>query len=110
MAQRNDPVIEEIFRETRLSLAPVLLQAKWQIERAAETESVPAHARGIKQGHVGEALEQHWQQDGANGSPRQVRARAMMRAVAKGLVRIGLAQSVVVLAIFERVLVSVSRR
>ena len=53
-----------------LSLAPVLLQEKRQIERAAETESVPAHARGIKQGHVGEALEQHWQQDGANGSPR----------------------------------------
>jgi hypothetical protein len=60
-----------------LSLAPVLLQEKRQIERAAEAESVPAHARGIKQGHVGEALEQHWQQDGANGSPRQVRARAM---------------------------------
>jgi hypothetical protein len=45
---------------------------------------VPAHARGIRQGHVGEALEQHGQQDDANGSPRQVRARAMMRAVAKG--------------------------
>src|SRR5665647_1398679 len=92
------------------SVAPVLLQEKRQIERAAETESVPAHARGIKQGHVGEALEQHWQQDGANGPPRQVRARAMMRAVAKGLVRIGLAQPVVVLAIFEGVLVSVGRR
>ena len=52
------------------SVAPVLLQEKRQIERAAETESVPAHARGIKQGHVGEALEQHWQQDGANGLPR----------------------------------------
>src|ERR1700684_3921098 len=92
------------------SVAPFLLQEKRQIERAAETESVPAHARGIKQGHVGEALEQHWQQDGANGSPRQLRARAMMRAVAKGLVRIGLAQPVVVLAIFEGVLVSVGRR
>ena len=78
-----------------------LLQEKRQIERAAETESVPAHARGIRQGHVGEALEQHGQQDDANGSPRQVRARAMMRAVAKGLVRIGLAQPVVVLAIYK---------
>src|SRR5258708_9192696 len=93
-----------------LSLATVLEEGKRQIERAAETESVPAYARGIKQGHFGEALEQHWQQDGANGSPRQVRARAMMRAVAKGLVRIGLAQPVVVLAIFEGVLVSVGRR
>src|SRR5260370_14201293 len=93
-----------------IPLAPVLLQEKRQIERAAETESVPAHARGIKQGHVGEALEQHGQQDGANGSPRQVRARAMMRAVAKGLVRIGLAPSVVVLAIFEDVLVSIGPR
>ena len=78
-----------------------LLQEKRQIERAAETESVPAHARGIRQGHVGEALEQHGQQDDANGSPRQVRARAMMRAVAKNLVRIGLAQPVVVLAIHK---------
>jgi len=34
----------------------------------------------------------------------------MMRAVAKGLVRIGLAQPVVVLTIFEGVLVSVGRR
>jgi hypothetical protein len=34
-----------------------LLQEKRQIERAAETESVPAHARGIGQCHVGEALE-----------------------------------------------------
>jgi hypothetical protein len=93
-----------------LSLAPVLLQQKRQIERAAETESVPAHARGIRQAHVGEALKQHGQQDDANGSPRQVRARTMMRAVAKGLVRIGLAQRVVVLAIFEGVLVSVGRR
>ena len=77
-----------------------LLQEKRQIERAAE--SVPAHARGIRQGHVGEALEQHGQQDDANGSPRQVRARAMMmRAVAKNLVRIGLAQPVVVLAIYK---------
>src|SRR6476469_2242717 len=67
----------------RLSLAPVLLQENRQIERAAEIESVPAHARGIKQGHVGEALKQHWQQNGANGSPRKVRPRAMMRAVAK---------------------------
>ena len=78
-----------------------LLQEKRQIERAAETESVPAHARGIRQGHVGEALEQHGQQDDANRSPRQVRARAMMRAVAKNLVRIGLAQPVVVLAIYK---------
>ena len=78
-----------------------LLQEKRQIERAAETESVPAHARGIRQGHVGEALERHGQQDDANGSPRQVRARAMMRAVAKNLVRIGLAQPVVVLAIYK---------
>src|SRR5258708_23956087 len=93
-----------------LSLASVLLEEKRQIERAAETESVPAHARGIKQDHVGEALEQHWQQDGANGSPRQVGARAMMRAIAKGLVRIGLAQPVVVLAIFEDVLIPVGRR
>jgi hypothetical protein len=49
---------------------------------------VPAHARGIRQGHVGEALEQHWQQDRASGSPRQLRACAMMWTVAKGLVRI----------------------
>jgi len=93
-----------------LCLAPVLLQENRQIERAAKTESVPADARRIKQRHVGEALEQHWQQDGANGSPRQVRAGAMMRAVAEGLVRIGLAQPVVVLAIFEYVLVPVGRR
>ena len=78
-----------------------LLQEKRQIERAAETESVLAHDRGIGQGHVGETLEQHGQQDDANGSPRQVRARAMMRAVAKGQVRIGLAQPVVVLAIYK---------
>jgi hypothetical protein len=83
------------------------LQENRQIERAAETESVPAHARRIRQGHVGEALEQHRHQDVADRSPRQVRARAMMRAVAKGLVRIGLAKRVVVLAIFEDVLVSV---
>src|SRR5882757_5468531 len=94
----------------RLSPARVLLQEKRQIERAAETESVPAHARGIRQGHVGEALEQHRHQDVADSSPRQVRARAMMRAVAKGLVRIRLAQRVVFLAIFEEVLVSVGRR
>src|SRR5712671_1652097 len=66
----------------RLSLAPVLLQENRQIERAAETEPVPAHPRGIRQGHVGEALEQHGEQDGASGSSRHVRARAMMRAVA----------------------------
>src|ERR1700751_6011413 len=93
----------------KLSLAAALLQENRQIERAAETESVPAHARGIRQDHVGEALEQHGEQDGANGSSRQVRARAMMRAVAKGLVRIGLAQPIVVLAIFENVLISVCR-
>jgi hypothetical protein len=40
----------------RHALASLLLN--WQIERAAETESMPAHARGIRQGHVGEALEQ----------------------------------------------------
>ena len=74
---------------------------------AAEPESVPAHARRIRQGHVGKALEQHRQQYRANGSPRKVRARTVMRAVAKGLVRIGLAKRVVVLAIFEDVLVSV---
>src|SRR5947208_844396 len=67
-------------------LAPVLLQENRQIERATKAEPVPAHARGIRQRHVGKALEQHRQQDGANGSPRQVRARAMMRAVAEGLV------------------------
>ena len=83
------------------SLAPLLSQENRQIERAAETESVPAHARGIRQGHVGKALEQHRQQDVADSSPRQVRARAMMRAVAKGLVRIGLAQPVAVLAIYK---------
>ena len=78
-----------------------LLQEKRQIERAAETESVPAHARGIRQGHVGEAFEHHGEQNGANGASRQVRARAMMRAVAKNLVGIGLAQPVVVLAIYK---------
>jgi len=41
----------------RLCPASDLLQENRQIERAAETESVPAHACGIKQGHVGEALE-----------------------------------------------------
>ena len=40
-------------------VVPTLLQLNRQIERAAETESVPAHARGIRQGHFGEALEQH---------------------------------------------------
>src|ERR1700730_13797046 len=54
--------------------AELLLQENRQIERAAETESVPAHARGIRQGHVGKALEQHGEQDGDNGSSRQVRA------------------------------------
>ena len=64
--------------------AAVHLQEKRQIERAAGTESVPAHACGIRQGHVGEALKQHWQQDGATVRRGQVRAaRAMMRAVAK---------------------------
>src|SRR6516225_323709 len=95
---------------SRKPLEIFLLQENRQIERAAETESMPAHARRIGQGHVGEALEQHRQQDGANGSPRQMRARAMMRAVAKGLVRIWLAQRVVVLTVFEDVLVSVRRR
>ncbi len=94
--------LRQRMRQNRKRLARAgLLQEKRQIERAAETESVPAHARGIRQGHVGEALEQHGQQDDANGSPRQVRARAMMRAVAKNLVRIGLAQPVVVLAIYK---------
>ena len=46
-------------KQNRLFLAAVLLQEDRQIERAAETEPVPAHARGIRQGHVGEALEQH---------------------------------------------------
>ena len=50
---------------------------------------------------LGKRSNQHGQLDDANGSPRQVRARAMMRAVAKGLVRIGLAQPVVVLAIYK---------
>ena len=86
------------------------MQENRQIERAAETESVPAHARGIRQGHVGEALEQHGYQDRANGSPRQVRARAVMRAVAKGLVRIGLTQPAIVFAIVEDVLVPIGRR
>src|SRR5262249_13687757 len=72
-------------------------------------EPVPTHAGGIRQRYIGEALEQHWQQDSSNGSPRQVRAGAMMWAVAKGLMRIGLAQPVVVLSIFEDVLVSVGR-
>ena len=63
-----------------------------------ELQTVPAHARGKRQGHVGEALEQ---QDDANASPRLLRARAMMRAVAKGLVRSGLAQPVVILAIYK---------
>src|SRR6266576_1222017 len=88
-------------RKKSLSLAPVLLQEKRQVERAAEPESVPAHARGIRQGHVGKALEQHRHQDVADSSPRQVRARAMMRAIAKGLVRIGGAKRVVVLAVFD---------
>src|SRR4029077_15226939 len=101
--------LRQLMRQNkkRLSLAPALLQENRQIERAAETESVPAHALGIRQGHVGEALEQHGDQDGANSSSRQGRARAMMRPVAKGVVRIGHAQPVVVFAIFEDVLVSV---
>jgi hypothetical protein len=45
---------------------------------------------------LGKRSNPHGQQDDANGSPRQMRARAMMRGVAKGLVRIGLAQPVVV--------------
>ncbi len=94
----------------RASRAPAYCRRTGRFERAAETESVPAHARGIRQGHVGEAFEHHGEQDGANGSSRQVRAGAMMRAVTKGLVRIGLAQPVVVLTIFEDVLVSVCRR
>src|SRR3954469_12027624 len=97
-------------RMRNASPSPVSLQEDRQIERATETESVPAHARGIRQSHIGKAFEQHGQKNGANSSPRQVRARAMMRAVAKGLMRIGLAQPVVVLAIFKDVLVSVGRR
>ena len=50
---------------------------------------------------LGKRSNQHGQLDDANGSPRQVCARAMMRGVAKGLVRIGLAQPVVVLAIYK---------
>ncbi len=38
-------------------LAPVLLQENRQIERAAETESVPTHALRIRQAHVREAFE-----------------------------------------------------
>src|ERR1700743_3208072 len=89
--------------------APILIQDYRQIEWAAETESVPAHARGIRQGHKRKALEQHWQQDFAHSSPGQVRAGAMMWTVAKGLVRIRVAQCVVVLSIFEDVLVSGGR-
>src|SRR3954452_23564341 len=76
-----------IRRRKMLPRAP-LLQTNRQIQRASETEAVPAHARGLGQAHVGKALEQHWKQDGANRAPRQMRARAMVRAVAKGLVRI----------------------
>src|SRR5258708_3934766 len=57
-----------------------------------------------------EALEQHRQQDRTNCSPRDVSACAMMRAIAKGLMRIRLAQRVVGLAIFEDVLIPVGRR
>lgn len=88
-------------------VAPFRLQTNRQIERPAETKTVPAHACGIRQGHAGEALEKHGEQDDANGSPRQVGACAMMRAVAKGLVRIGVAKRIVILPIFEDVLVSV---
>jgi hypothetical protein len=55
-----DDLRQRMSQNKRLSLAPALLQLKRQIERAAETESVPAHARGIRQDHVGKALEQHW--------------------------------------------------
>src|SRR6476620_7490410 len=96
-----------VRQNKRFSLAPTLLQLKRQIEGAAEPESVPAHARGIREGHVGKALEQHRHQDVADSSPRQVRTRAMMRAVAKGLVRIGDAKRVVDLAVVDDVLVSV---
>jgi hypothetical protein len=44
-----------------------------------------------------------WAGESRQRFARQVRARAMMRAVAKGLVMIGLAQPVVILAIFEGV-------
>ena len=91
-------------------LRSVLLQENRQVERAPEAETVPAHTGGIGQGHVGEALEQHGEQDGADGAPRQMRPRAMMRAVAKRLVGIGFAQRVEVLAIFENVLVPVGGR
>jgi hypothetical protein len=64
-----DDLRQRMRKNKRLSLTPVLLQLKRQIERAAETESVPAHARGIRQGHVGKALEQHRQQDVADSSP-----------------------------------------
>src|SRR4051794_14370866 len=86
---------------------PMLLQDNRQIERATKTESVPAHAREIRQGDVRETIEQHGQQDVANGSPRQVRAGAMMRSISKRLMRIELAQRIIVLAIFEDVLVSI---
>jgi hypothetical protein len=48
--------VRQRMRQNRKRLPRAgLLQEKRQIERAAETESVPAHARGIRQGHVGEA-------------------------------------------------------
>ena len=44
-----------------MPIAAVLLQEKGQIENQIRAR--------IKQGYTGEALEQHWQKDGANGSP-----------------------------------------
>src|SRR5580704_493376 len=91
------------------TFAFLLLQTNRQIERAAEAESVPAHAGWIGQGHVREALEQHGQQNHADGSPRQMPACAMMRTVAERLMRIGFAQPVIVLAVLEDILVAVGR-
>ena len=63
-----DDLRQRIRQKKKSSLAPLLLQENRQIERATETETVPAHARRIRQGHLGEALEQHGQENLANGS------------------------------------------
>ena len=84
------PTRRKIVQQTGVATLHPARELRNLQDYSTNLQTVPAHAGGIRQGHVGETLEQHGQQDDANGSPRQVRARAMMRAVAKGLVRIGL--------------------
>ena|SRR6516165_6020700 len=53
---QSTPIWNQLLKVTHY-LGNFLLQEDRQIERTAETESMPAHTRWIRQDHVGEALE-----------------------------------------------------